>query len=168
MAKDTGKYLYNENMINNHIEWGEKRKFRVRNDFFFDVENIDGALINMIEENPGNKLAFEYLMAIYMINKDLRSFVDFFPKVEKLNYKEVPVAYQEALIYIILLNKRNPFPNAHQYVNESIKSRMRSYVEIYTKYPDAMVRLRKNYWNTYWYYLHFSEFENTILKKPNP
>ena len=121
----------------------------------------------MIEENPGNRLAFEYLLAIYMIKKDLRSFVDFFPKIEKLNYKEVPVAYQEAMIYIILLNKKNPIPNAHLYVNEKIKNRMKSFADIYTKFPDAMVRLRKDYWGSYWYYLYFSEIENTSLKKQN-
>jgi hypothetical protein len=172
-AKDTMKYLFNEEMIKNHPDWGDKRKLLVKNDYFFDIVDIEAILKRMIEEYPGNRMAFEYLMAFHMINKDLRNFVNCFPAIEKLNYMQVPLTYQEAMIYIILINKKNPIPNAHLYVNENVKTRMNSFIDTYSKYPDAMVRLRKDFWGTYWYYLFFSEIENatletqTITKKPN-
>ena len=164
-AKNTMEYLYNEDKINDHPDWGEKRKYKVKNDYFFDIQNMEEALINMVEDNPGNKIAFEYLMAAYLINKDLANFIKYFPGIENFNYKEVPISYQEAMIYIILLNKKNPIPNATRYVNENIIKRLNSYISIYTTYPDAMVRLRKDFWGTYWYYLHFSDIENMTLGK---
>src|SRR5690606_134956 len=116
-------------------------KFNIKNDYFFDIQGIESALINMVEDNPGNRIAYEYLMASYLINKDLRNFIRYFPLIENFNYSEVPVSYQEAMIYIIFLNKKNPIPNAHRYVNDTIKKRLNTYISIYSTYPDAMTRL---------------------------
>ncbi|MFO7622671.1 MAG: DUF6057 family protein, partial [Bacteroidales bacterium] len=162
-SSDTRKYLHNEDMINMHPDWGEKRKFMVRNDYFFHVQNMEAALNRMVKENPGNRLAFEYLMAFYMINKDLRNFMNCIPLLEKMNYREIPVSYQEAMLYIIGLSTRDPFSQAPSYISSGVRNRMREYAEIYTKYDDAEERLWNDHSGTYWYYLHFARIE-----KPEP
>jgi Family of unknown function (DUF6057) len=154
-AKETMKYLYNDDLINKHPDWGEKRKFMIKEDFFFNVRNIESYLNMMLKENPQNKIAFEYLMAFYMINKDLRNFMNCIPMMEKMNYKELPISYQEAIMYIIGLSTKNPMANTPSYISENIKNRMKTYAGIYTTYPDAKERLNKNFSGTYWYYLHF-------------
>lgn len=164
-AKTTRSYLYDEDKINNNSEWGEKRKFMVRNDYFFHVKNMEASLNRMVKENPGNKTAFEYLMAFYLINKDLRNFLNMVPVMEQMNYRSVPASYQEALLYIISLNNKNPMGSSPAYISESTKSRMKAYADIYTKYPDAKERLKKNYSDTYWYYLHYKGPENTQEQK---
>jgi hypothetical protein len=161
-AKETMKYLYRDDMINSHPEWGEKRRLMVKEDFFFNINNIESYLNMMLKENPQNKMAFEYLMAFYMINKDLRHFINCIPMLEKMNYKEIPVSYQEAIMYIIGLSTKNPLANTPSYISENTKSRMKAYAGIYTTYPDARERLYKNFSGTYWYYLHFKEID---LKK---
>ncbi|MBW6502625.1 MAG: hypothetical protein K0B05_14635, partial [Bacteroidales bacterium] len=161
-SRDTRRYLYNEELINSHPDWGEKRKFMVRNDYFFHVQNMEAALNRMVKENPGNRLAFEYLMAFYMINKDLRNFVNLIPLMEKMNYREIPVSYQEAMLYIIGLSTRDPFSQAPSYISSGVRNRMREYAEIYTKFDDAEERLRNRHLGTYWYYLHFAEINNPV------
>ena len=158
-AKETMKYLYNDDLINKHPDWGEKRKLMVKKDFFFKVQNIESTLNMMLKENPQNKIAFEYLMAFYMVNKDLRNFMNCIPMMEKMNYKEIPISYQEAIMYIIGLNTKNPMTNTPPYISENTKNRMKAYAGIYTTYPDAKERLNKNFSGTYWYYLHFKEVE---------
>ena len=160
-AKKTVKYLYNDDLINSDPDWGEKRKLMVNEDFFFKVQNMESTLNMMLKENPQNKIAFEYLMAFYMINKDLRNFLNCIPMMEKMNYTEVPVSYQEAIMYIIGLNSRDPMADTPAYISENTKNRMKAYAGIYTNYPDAKERLTKNFSGTYWYYLHFK----TVDKK---
>jgi len=158
-AKRAVTFLYNEEKINNDPAWGEKRKFMVHGDYFFHVRNIEASLNRMVKEHPDNRIAFEYLMAFYMINKDLRNFMNCIPIMERLSYRTVPVSYQEAVLYIIGLNESDPFARAPVYVSQSTKSRMKAYADIYTAYPDARERLEKNFAGTYWYYLHFKEVE---------
>jgi hypothetical protein len=113
----------------------------------------------MVKEHPDNKIAFEYLMAFYMINKDLGNFLNLIPVMEKLQYREVPASYQEAILYIIGNSGRDPMTDSPSYVSQSTKLRMKNYADIYNAFPDAQERLEKKYSGTYWYYLHFKEVE---------
>jgi hypothetical protein len=158
-AKNAMTVLNNEEKINNDPDWGEKRKFMVRNDYFFHIKNIEAVLNRMVKEHPDNKMAFEYLMAFYMINKDMRNFINLIPVMEKMGYSKVPDSYQEAILYIIGLNNEDPMTNSPTYVSQNTKLRMKAYADIYTKYPDARKRLEKKFAGTYWFYLHFEEVE---------
>ena len=166
-AKNAETYLFNEEKINADPDWGEKRKFMIRNDYFFHVKNMEAVLNRMIKEHPDNKVAFEYLMAFYLINKDLRNFMNLIPVMEKMNYREVPVSYQEAILYIIGLKTDDPAAVAPDYISPSARSRMKAYADIYTGYPDAEARLRKKFSGSYWYYLHFVEPEKSQEEEKN-
>jgi uncharacterized membrane protein len=158
-AKNTLTVINNEEKINNDSDWGEKRKFSVRNDYFFHIKNIEAVLTRMVKEHPDNKIAFEYLMAYYMINKDMRNFINLIPAIEKMEYSKVPVSYQEAVMYIISLNNEDPITKSPPYVSQDTKLRMKAYADIYNRYPDARERLEKRFAGTYWFYLHFKEVE---------
>ncbi len=164
-AKEALTYLGDEEKINNDPDWGEKRRFMVKSDYFFHVRNMEASLNRMVKEHPDNKIAFEYLMAFYMINKDLRNFMNCIPSMEKINYKAVPVSYQEAILYIIGLTESDPFAKSPGYISDGTKSKMKAYADIYTSYPDAKERLKKNFEGTYWYYLHFGELEKSEEEK---
>jgi hypothetical protein len=167
-AKNAMTVLNNEEKINNDPDWGEKRKFMIRNDYFFHIKNIEASLNRMVKEHPDNKIAFEYLMAFYMINKDMRNFINLIPVMEKMGYGKVPVSYQEAIMYIIGLNNEDPMTNSPMYVSQDTRLRMKAYADIYTKYPDAQERLEKRFSGTYWFYLHFKEVElSSVEEKKN-
>ena len=114
-----------------------------RNDYFFHVQNMEASLNRMVKEHPDNRIAFEYLMAFYMINKDLRNFMKCIPVMEKIGYRNIPVSYQEAILYIIGLNDKDPFANSPAYISQGTKARMKAYADIYTSYPDARDRLKR-------------------------
>lgn len=164
-ARESMNFLYDEEKINSDPGWGERRKFMVRNDYFFHIKNVEAVLNRMVKENPGNKMAFEYLMAFYMINKDLGNFINLIPVMEKMQYSRVPVSYQEAIMYIIGLNNEDPMTNSPQYVSQDTKLRMKAYGDIYTAYPDAQARLEKRFSGTYWYYLHFRDSESSQVEE---
>ena len=159
MGQNALTVLNNEEKINDDADWAEKRKFSVRNDYFFHIKNIEAVLNRMVKEHPDNKMAFEYLMAFYMINKDMRNFINLIPAMEKMGYSKVPVSYQEAVMYIIGLNNEDPLTSSPSYVSQDTRLRMKAYADIYTRYPDARERLEKRFAGTYWFYLHFEEVE---------
>src|SRR4030042_1821497 len=58
-------------------------------------------LLWLLERNSQNRMAFEYLMAWYMLNKQLGKLVQNFERLQDLGYREVPTHYEEAaLIYV--------------------------------------------------------------------
>jgi hypothetical protein len=160
-ANKTEKYLYNEDMINNHQEWGEKRKLMMKQDFFFKVQNMEVILKMMMRENPGNNMAFQYLMAYYLLNKDLRNFMNSLPMMNALQYKKIPVAYEEAIMYVIGLASANPMANTEFKISDETKLRMKSYADIYTTRRNAQEILGKRFGGTFWYYLHYKQIEIT-------
>jgi hypothetical protein len=156
-ARTTSLFLNNEEKINSSPDWGEKRRFAITKDYFFSLKNIEASLAMMVKDHPDNKIAFEYLMAFYLINKDLRNFLNLVPVMERMNYREIPASYQEAMMYVLGLNNKDPMTNSPSYISQTTKARMKAYADIYTNYRDAGTRLKKNFSNTYWYYLHFTE-----------
>jgi hypothetical protein len=158
-AHKTEKYLYNEDLINSDPDWGDKRKMLIKRDFFFKVEIMEGALNMLLKENPRNNMAYQYLMAFYLINKDLGNFMNRVPMMNDLGYTSIPVGYQEAIMYVIGLTTENPMKNVPYQISNDTKLRMQAYANIYTSRKDAQEILRKSYSGTYWYYLHYKKIE---------
>ena len=158
-AHKTEKYLYNEDLINSDPDWGDKRKMLIKKDFFFKVENMEGALNMLLKENPRNNMAYQYLMAFYLINKDLGNFMNRVPMMNDLGYTRIPVGYQEAIMYVIGLTTDNPLKNVPYQISNDTKLRMQAYANIYTSRKDAQEILRKSYSGTYWYYFHYKKIE---------
>lgn len=157
-AGEAIKYLYNDDMISNHPDWGEKRRFLVKNDYFFHVENIETALNRMVKEHPDNRLAFEYLMAFYLIGKDMRSFSALIPLMGKMGYEKIPVSYQEAVTFIVASNNQDPATHSPPYISNETKIRLSEYAGIYNTAANAEESLRRKFSGTYWYYLHFNDY----------
>ena len=58
-------------------------------------------LLWLLERNSQNRMAFEYLMAWYMLDKQLGKFVQNLERLQDFDYREVPTHYEEAaLIYV--------------------------------------------------------------------
>ncbi len=55
-------------------------------------------LVQLLERNSQNRMAFEYLMAHYLLMGDLKGFVRNIGRMDEFSYPEVPGIYQEALV----------------------------------------------------------------------
>ncbi len=60
-------------------------------------EPLDQALALLLEHNPSNKMAFEYLMACYLLTSRVDKIAANAPRLRSLGYREVPTLYQEAI-----------------------------------------------------------------------
>jgi hypothetical protein len=129
-AEETTTYLYHEEKINAHPEWGKLRQFRPKNDFLFSEQEKDQVLGILYQNNPNNRMAYEYLLAYTLLIKDLQHFFDYYRLLENKKQDEaVPKSYQEALAFI--------------------------QGQVHFKAGLSEEAFYKQYGKTYWYYLMF-------------
>ncbi|UCH13973.1 MAG: hypothetical protein JSV22_12820 [Bacteroidales bacterium] len=137
-----------------------KRKIQPSDDFFLnDILEPYKDLQFIVEENIRNRMAFEYLMAYYLLDKDLASFINYLPYLTELDHKVIPVNYQEALLYYVSIKDAKRIDLSRYKLNRNIVDRYRDYAGIVLKnngdLEAAKDELNKNYSDTYWYYAHY-------------
>lgn len=123
-------------------------------DFIYYTESPMISLERIYNNNPKNIMAYEYLMASYMLNGELYAFVKEVNRLRDLGYKTIPRHYQEALVLYFTSTKRDLPPI---YKNEVDK--FKKYQSILNKYNKnqklAYNELHQYFGNTYWFYLMY-------------
>ncbi|WP_340111738.1 DUF6057 family protein [Maribellus mangrovi] len=160
-AANAKQYLYNDEKVNTHPEWGKLRKQRVHDDFYFQYKRNDLALVSLLRSDQQNKMAYEYLMSWYLLRKDFDEFLKYLPLVNTFDYKEIPRVFQEALAYIATLYEEVPEGLKQFPVSAAVQQQLKRYAQSFqqggSNQPEEMKRL---FGTTYWYYVHFTDFEN--------
>ena len=131
-----------------------------RNDnFFMSYQQPDYVLLMLLQTNPEHRLAFEYLMAYYMLQKDIERVIlcmnNFF---ENFDYADIPVHYEEALVvYKDLLKAGDEFYIQYP-VSLATRERFDRYFQAYKAAQGnrrGIEQLEKQFGNTYWFYVNF-------------
>lgn len=153
-ATDALTCLGDEARTQSHPEWGMLRSYRLNEDFFFSEDEKDMMLGVLFQSNTANHMAYEYLMAYVLLSKDLSHFWDYFLLGQQsLTYRAVPKSYQEALAYVWSMTNPNAQPPAQ--VSREVLQRMDRYRHVYTNLQNPEPALRKDFSDTFWYYMHF-------------
>jgi len=157
-ANDASKYLNNDEKVNAHPLWGKLRASQPKDDFYFQFDQVDLTLFALLRSNPQNRMAYEYLMSSYLLQKDLDKFLEFLPLTKSMNYAEVPLVYQEALIYAKTLMTEWPAELEQYKISDDVNKRIELYASAFknggNKSPESM---KQSFGNSYWYYVHFYE-----------
>nr|WP_321353584.1 DUF6057 family protein [uncultured Draconibacterium sp.] len=147
--------IKNEEGVEQHIEWGWLRKARIQEDFLFSEQEKTNMIGLLFMNNRKNTVAFEYLLATTLLDKNLNLFNQFFPLSSSVNYLVIPKHFQEALLYYWSSQNETP-PEKFPYpISRHILDRFNNYHSIYINNINAEPLLRNNFSNTYWYYLQF-------------
>ena len=103
-ADETLPLLGDEKAIAKHPEYGRLRKLAYEENFYFSDHVTPDMLQSLIfngaegeSQSPTNRLAYDYLMADYLLTGDLENFVNYVGWGEKLGYTAIPRHFQEAL-----------------------------------------------------------------------
>lgn len=159
-AESAEEYLANKK-TNLHPEWVKLEKQLAHDDFYFQYDRIDAALISLLRSDPHNKMAYEYLMNWYLLRKDFDSFLKYLPLVYAMNYKSVPVVFQEAVAYIKTLYEEVPEGLKQYPVSLEVEQQLTRYAQAFQQGGSKQAAgMKKLFGNTYWYYVHFTDFEN--------
>jgi hypothetical protein len=141
----------------------EKRRYEMRIDILADKNSNDIGLLQLVQDHPDNRMAFEYYMAWLLLNKDLDTFADNIYRIKELGYSHIPVHYEEAMLAYMDHTKKNIIPAGYQISQETLR-RLSGYLQIYNSSGNDRRRtaqsLFKNYGGTYWFYMNFFNLQD--------
>lgn len=121
-------------------------------DFASLNENI---FTDLLEKNKGNRMAFEYLEAIYLLTGQLDKFAATLNRLDDFNYGRIPRVYEEAiLLYKAVQKKDSPVSGE---ISSETRSRFNNFNSIFqVKYSAnklaAFQELAWNYGDSYFFY----------------
>jgi hypothetical protein len=140
------------------------RRARVRwikSDFLIHLNLPEMDFVSLYKRNPKNHMAYEYLMAYYLLARQIGWFVDEIEEMRNFPYSRLPIHWEEALlVYMMETKNTDPIFAGFPISPESIQ-RFNEYQQILARYggnrQSAHTELRRKYGGTYWYYLMYSE-----------
>jgi len=151
MAEDTS-------LIRKNPELGNKLRILPRADFFIYLESPENNLPLLVDENPENRRAFEYMMAWLMFGKNVDILVNNIRLMKKMGYTRIPRHIEEAIL--IYYNSQGVFPDLGGLsISNETKARFDHYFTTYVtarQNPSTLKEtMQKQFSNTFWYYFHF-------------
>jgi hypothetical protein len=126
-----------------------------------DTVNVFGKslLISVLKNNPRHKMAFEYLMAYYMLEGDYESAKNCFDTwYSNFDYTHIPTHYAELLILYnhISKNPEDAFFEKYPVPKDMRESFGRMNLLLTAKRNSSIINMVKNQFeHTYWYYIQF-------------
>lgn len=129
---------------------------------FINILNIVPELIRLCDQNPNNKMAFEYLMSSFLLSNQVSKFTENIYRMKKFRYVNMPACFEEAL-YLYKLGKSEEFEKMNLTISAETEQRFKEYFQLYNQ-GDTQ-QLKKRFGHTYWFYLHFiSPYGNKIVE----
>ena len=129
---------------------------------FANVMNIGPELLFLCEQDPQNRMAFEYLMCDLLLSNQVVRFVEHLPLMERFDYPAMPAIFEEALLMYKLGVGEERFAATGFAISSQTEQRFARYYELFQQKDNY--RLRQEFGKTYWYYLNFiSPYGNKII-----
>ncbi|MCX6122630.1 MAG: DUF6057 family protein [Ignavibacteriales bacterium] len=113
----------------------------------------------LLKQNPKNKMAFEYLIACYLLNGNVKEIWNLIPYIAAMTSFKIPRHVQEALMVNAALTPKFDLSQLKKIVHPLNFNRFVEYEQIFRKYGgnknSAQQYLKIQFGDTYWYYLMF-------------
>jgi hypothetical protein len=149
-------YLKNPAMADKDPDISRNRDLMIHSDFVSNGNDLN--LLDLLNNHPENKMAYEYLLASMLLDKRLDAFAKYILRIKDYGYSILPVHIEEALILFNSFENKNIMPAGFSFRPETIR-RFKGYLEKYNSYGDntelAAKELKNTYGKTYWYYFQF-------------
>jgi len=111
-----------------------------------------------LEANPSNRMAFEYLLAHYLLTSDMDGFARLAPRLKDF-YRDLPTHVEEALLSFRNVNGSLPPGVDASAIHIETESRFQSFVDIYLPRQNsaeaAWEALAPAFGRTYWFFYIF-------------
>ncbi len=95
------QFLGNDRAVNADPEYGRLRDLRIKHtDYLFSDREMDQMLGLLMIDNKkyNNKMAYEYLIAYELLQKDMHHFMEYYPLGKCFNFDHIPYCIQQVLI----------------------------------------------------------------------
>ncbi len=126
---------------------------------FINVENIGPNLQYVLEHDPQNKMAYDYLMCDLLLSNNLPRFVYNLPLCKRFHPEGMPRVFDEALLVYQIGG------NDTKGMQPSVETRGRFQQYAQLAQTGNMPVLQSQFGNTYWFYLNYVSPYGNKLKK---
>lgn len=157
-------FIDNPNLVNYDSLFMKKRADMSKTEGLIGTPPLK--LLSQLEKNPKNKAAFEYLIAVDLLEHDLSSLEADFRFINGLDYKKLPVVLEEAFILFRSQERNNEFLNNIR-ISQETTVRFREFAKLTSASKGDREKAKLstvNFKNTYWYYVLFLSPKVTNLK----
>ncbi|MDF9831426.1 DUF6057 family protein [Parabacteroides sp. PF5-6] len=115
------------------------------------------ALEALLESNPENLPARDYLLSYHLLTKNMPAFKAAFDRYAKTKGAYIPRAYSEALlIYLAATNASEKEFKTYTF-DEAVVKAFAEYTALYEEMKGRLEPVRERFEGTYWMYYHFAE-----------
>lgn len=148
------KYLADTTLVDRDPDLAYKRRCEPLE--AFSASDASFKLTKLVEANPDNKMAVDYLLCSILLQGDLASFKGLMAKSHHLYGSSLPRAFDEALVLYYYISRQEPAPGEITYSAGRLKQ-FNSFVKAIkpfgSDWQSARQTLGRDFGNTYWYYL---------------
>jgi len=94
-----GAMLHHPDLISADPELGAKIKLQPKTDFPIRIKNPQANINLILNANPENRVAFEYKLGWYMLEKNVNGIIDEIKKMKAMGYTRLPRHIEEAAVF---------------------------------------------------------------------
>lgn len=114
-------------------------------------------LEKLVEANPQNKMAIDYLLCYHLLNKNLAAFKPILDRYYRNTGLLLPRVYAEALLVYLAANDQLAEETEYYKVEAVVKKNFMDYTHVYEKTNNDLSPLQSRYGSTYWFYYNFAK-----------
>lgn len=152
------KMLDHPDLVKSDPELGKKIGLMPKKDFMLRLKDQQDNVLLMLQSNPSNRVAYEYMIAWFMLERNLDKVAEEIAGMKSLGYAKIPDHIEEAALYIAAVTGSSSVSDSLK-ISKSTLQRF----EQYQDQPGVLTGLSgknspvfdKNFGKTFWYYLDF-------------
>lgn len=134
-----------------------------KQDFIVKPDYVPYDLKKLLAASSMNHMAYEYLMASYLLEKKNRELIQMLTRIPNLEEQNLPRHLEEAMI-MIASDDELKWPKVR--ITQETYKRFQNFQQILKQYKGnryaAKRTLKERHGDTYWYYLLFTKHEYSI------
>lgn len=136
------------------------RSIALEHDFLSVAPATPGMLLRLLEKNPRNRMAFEYMMASYLLNGQLATFAKHLQRFKEIGYPTLPAHFEEAALTYVY-GTRKPLHLGGYEPRADRRRQIESFLGILARHGGnqqaALAELMSKYRNTYTFYYVYTQ-----------
>ncbi len=137
----------------------EKRKQIPHSDTLRKSNDQLASLRFLVQQNPQNTIALDYLLCHYLLDKDLKSFKIAYDQYARQIDRPVPKVYGETLLIQLFASKASGEEAAGYSINPQKMKDFIAYTKLYEQTNGDMNALKEQFGQSYWFYYHFATIQ---------
>jgi hypothetical protein len=146
------------------------RSLMPTNDLAHEALPAEGLLVQLLRCNSTNQMAFEYLMAKFLMDSQLNKFVERLGQLDNFKYASLPRHYEEAvLLYETLSHK--PVDMHGRSIRPETAERFRRFMDAMNQHvmdtEQGRQTMTRDFGDTYWYYFFGRRAAASLQPKMN-